>query len=206
MDTAHHIACKLLESGAIWFNFVESFTWSSGLRAPIYCNSRRSLAIPEIRTFVTDAYIDAIEKHFPDVDAIVGVATGAIAHGALIADRFDLPFSYICEKIENQRLQQIVNCNLPAGKKVVVIEDQISTGASSLKVVEELRKADVCVLGMIATFTYEFKSATRKFEEAKYRLVTLSSFSVLVEQAIEDGYITATDAERLKEWHRSIKN
>jgi orotate phosphoribosyltransferase len=201
MDKSHIIAHKLLKINAIELNLTHPFTWASGWKSPVYCDNRRSLAFPELRAFIRDAYIETIRENFPDVEVIAGVATGAIAQGAMIADRMSLPFAYVREKPKDHGLKKIIEGDDPAGKKVVVVEDHVSTGGSSLKVINELRKENASVLGMVATFTYEFETAVRNFEQAQCRLITLSSFSALVEQALADGRITPSDVHQLQRWH-----
>ncbi|MDR2382349.1 MAG: orotate phosphoribosyltransferase [Prevotellaceae bacterium] len=201
MDIKNLIAHNLLKINAIKINPANPFTWASGLKAPIYCDNRKSLFHHEIRTIIRDAYVDVVREHFPEVEVIAGVATGAIAQGVLVADKMSLPFIYVREKPKEHGLKKIIEGDSPKGKKVVVIEDLISTGGSSLKVVNELRREDADVLGMAAIFTYEFDTAIKNFEENGCQLVTLSNFTALIEQAVEDGLIQKSDLSVLWKWH-----
>jgi orotate phosphoribosyltransferase len=203
MDIKKLIAHNLLKTDAIKVNPSNPFTWASGLKAPIYCDNRKSLFHHEVRTIIRDAYIDIIRKHFPEVEVIAGVATGAIAQGVLVADKMGLPFIYVREKPKEHGLKKIIEGESPKGNKVVVIEDLISTGGSSLKVVNELRKEDADVLGMVAIFTYEFDAAIKNFEENSCKLVTLSDFTTLIEQAVEDGFIQKSELSVLQKWHEA---
>jgi orotate phosphoribosyltransferase len=201
MNIKKLIAHNLLKTDAIKVNPSNPFTWASGLKAPIYCDNRKSLFHHEVRTIIRDAYVDIIRKHFPEVEVIAGVATGAIAQGVLVADKMGLPFIYVREKPKEHGMKKIIEGESPKGKKVVVIEDLISTGGSSLKVVNELRREDADVLGMVAIFTYEFDAAIKNFEENSCKLVTLSDFTTLIEQAVEDGLIKKSELSVLQKWH-----
>jgi orotate phosphoribosyltransferase len=171
------------------------------LKAPIYCDNRKSLFHHEIRTIIRDAYVDVVREHFPEVEVIAGVATGAIAQGVLVADRMGLPFVYVREKPKEHGLKKTIEGETPKNRKVVVIEDLVSTGGSSLKAVNELRREDAEVLGMAAIFTYGFDTAIKNFEENSCKLVTLSGFPALIEQAVEDGFIQESDLVILQKWH-----
>jgi orotate phosphoribosyltransferase len=201
MSTKELIAHKLLKIEAIKLNLTDPFIWASGLKSPIYCDNRKSLSYHDIRTIIRDAYVEAILSHFPEVEVIAGVATGAIAQGVLVADKMNLPFIYVREKPKEHGLKKIIEGESPAGKKVVVIEDLISTGGSSLKVVNELRRENADVLGMVAIFTYEFDMAVKSFEDNNCKLVTLSDFSTLIHQAVEDKLIRESDVAVLQRWH-----
>jgi orotate phosphoribosyltransferase len=201
MDIKKLIAHNLLKINAIKVNPSNPFTWASGLKAPIYCDNRKSLFHHEVRTIIRDAYVDTVQRHFPEVEVIAGVATGAIAQGVLVADKMGLPFIYVREKPKEHGLKKIIEGESPKGKKVVVIEDLISTGGSSLKAVNELRREDAEVLGMVAIFTYEFDTAIKNFEDNDCKLVTLSGFTSLIEQAVEDGLIQKSGLSVLQKWH-----
>jgi orotate phosphoribosyltransferase len=201
MDTKTLIVHKLLKINAIKINPATPFTWASGWKSPIYCDTRKSLSHPEIRSIILDSYVETVRKHFPAVEIIAGVATGAIAQGALVADKMNLPFIYVREKQKEHGLKKIIEGESPKDKKVVVIEDLISTGGSSLKVLNELRNEKAEVLGMAAIFTYEFDTALKNFEDNKCKLVTLSDFSTLISQAVEDGFIKESDVSILWKWH-----
>jgi orotate phosphoribosyltransferase len=202
MDTAHLIAHKLLEINAIKINLEDPFIWASGWRSPIYCDNRKALAYPGIRRLICDAYTAAIQKYFPSVELIAGVATGAIAQGALIADKLNIPFAYVREKAKDHGLRKIIEGGSPENKQTVVVEDHVSTGGSSLKVIEELHREKATVLGMVATFSYGFDIAVKNFEKAACQLVTLSSFDILVQQALTDNYINHADADKLTRWQK----
>jgi orotate phosphoribosyltransferase len=201
MDIKKLIAHNLLKINAIKIDPATPFVWASGLKAPMYCDNRKSLFHHEIRTIIRDAYVDVIHRHFPEIEVVAGVATGAIAQGVLVADKMGLPFVYVREKPKEHGLKKTIEGETPKNKKVVVIEDLVSTGGSSLKAVHELRREDAEVLGMAAIFTYEFDTAIKNFEENNCKLVTLSGFSALIEQAVEDGFIKESDLVVLQKWH-----
>jgi len=203
LELSRAISRSLLQIQAIKFNFVEPFTWASGWKSPIYCDNRKSLSYSAVRTMIRDAYAEVIRANFPDAELIAGVATGAIAQGALVADRLNLPFIYVREKPKDHGLMKIIEGVFEPGQKVVIVEDLVSTGGSSLKVVNELRKENAIVLGMTAVFSYEFPVAIEKFRENNCKLYTLSTFSALQDVALEDGYITREDIDQLGEWRKN---
>ncbi|MDR1583724.1 MAG: orotate phosphoribosyltransferase [Prevotellaceae bacterium] len=203
MNIKKLIAHKLLSINAIKIDLINPFTWASGWKSPVYCDNRKSLFYHDVRTIIRDAYVEAIRKHFPEVEVIAGVATGAIAQGVLVADKMNLPFIYVREKQKEHGLKKIIEGESPKNKKVVIIEDLISTGGSSLKVLNELRKENADVLGMIAIFTYEFDTAVKNFEDNKCKLITLSDFSTLITQAVEDKLIQDSDVAVLQKWHEA---
>ena len=199
------IASNLLKIGAIKFNFKELFTWTSGIKSPVYCDNRMSLSCVELRNLIRDAYVEVIREKFPEVELIAGVATGAIAQGALTADKLNLSFVYVRDKHKDFGQKKIIEGNLKEGQKAVIIEDHVSTGKSSIKVLEELRNEGADVLGMIATLSYELPATEKTFIEKKCKLYTLSSFSTLKEIAVEEGYLTQQEVEMLNEWHRNLQ-
>ncbi len=201
-DTAKKTAEYLLQIKAIKLQPAKPFTWASGWRSPIYCDNRMTLSFPEVRGYIRDAFADRVRKLYPDVGLIAGVATGAIAHGALVADRLGLPFIYVRTGAKDHGLGNQIEGHFEKGQRVVVIEDLISTGGSSLGAVRVLREAGCEVLGMIAIFTYGFGKATEAFANEGCRLDTLSNYSVLVDLAATSGYITEGDVDTLKEWRR----
>ena len=205
-ELAHLIARGLLQIGAIKFNFKEYYTWTSGIKSPVYCDNRISLSNHDLRSKVRDAYVDIIKNKFSDAEVIAGVATGAIAQGALVADKLDLPFVYVREKRKDYGLRKIVEGYLKKGQKVVILEDHISTGGSSIRAYEELRIVEADVLGMVAAFSYAFPVAKEKFDKNKCKLYTISTFSMIKDVALEEGYITKEEADRLDEWHKDISN
>ena len=204
MDTIKkQFAQKLMEISAIKLQPNEPFTWASGWKSPIYTDNRKTLGFPQVRSFVKLELCHAIQQNFPEAEAVAGVATGAIAQGALVADELGLPYAYVRPKPKDHGMGNQVEGELKQGAKVVVVEDLISTGGSSLKAVEALRQYGVEVVGMVASFTYGFPVAEEAFREAGVKLVTLSDYHAVLEQAAETGYIKAEDIEVLKEWRKS---
>lgn len=178
----------------------QPFTWASGWHSPIYCDNRRILSHPELRAQVAEWLAEKAMELYPEAEVVAGVATGAIAHGVLAADRMKKPFVYVRPKPKDHGTGSQIEGELAPGKKVVVIEDLISTGMSSLAAVKALRDAGADVLGMVAIFTYGFDLAAQRFAEENVKLDTLSCYSALVEVAGETGYISALAAESLHEW------
>ena len=199
-------AQKLMAIKAIRLQPNEPFTWASGWKSPIYTDNRKTLGFPQLRSFVKLELCHAIQQHFPEAEAVAGVATGAIAQGALVADELELPYVYVRPKPKDHGMGNQVEGELPHGAKVVVVEDLISTGGSSLKAVEVLRQYGVEVIGMVASFTYGFPVAEEAFREAGVRLVTLSDYHAVLEQAAETGYIKPEEIEVLKEWRKDPAN
>ena len=194
---------RLLKVKAIKLQPNEPFTWASGWRSPFYCDNRKTLSSPQLRSFIKQELVHAVLKHFPQADAVAGVATGAIAQGALVADALHLPFVYVRSKPKDHGLENLIEGELKPGAKVVVIEDLISTGGSSLKAVEALRRSGCTVVGMVAAYTYGFAVAEEAFREADVQLVTLTDYDHVVAQALATGYITPADVELLNDWRRS---
>jgi orotate phosphoribosyltransferase len=190
----------LLQINAIKLQPSNPFTWASGWKSPIYCDNRKTLSFPEVRSFIRDSFSAMIADLYPGAEMVAGVATGAIAHGALVADAMALPFIYVRSGAKEHGLGNQIEGFYKKGQKIVVIEDLISTGGSSLSAVNALRDAGCEVLGMVAIFTYEFKKATDAFEAANCRLNTLSNYSALVECAVRTGYIGQSEVETLKLW------
>ena len=194
---------RLLKVKAIKLQPNEPFTWASGWRSPFYCDNRKTLSFPQLRSFIKQELVHAVLKHFPQADAVAGVATGAIAQGALVADALHLPFVYVRSKPKDHGLENLIEGERKPGAKVVVIEDLISTGGSSLKAVEALRRSGCTVVGMVAAYTYGFAVAEEAFREADVQLVTLTDYDHVVAQALATGYITPADVELLNDWRRS---
>jgi orotate phosphoribosyltransferase len=190
----------LLQIKAIKLQPSNPFTWASGWKSPIYCDNRKTLSFPEVRSYIRDSFAALISDIYPHTDLIAGVATGAIAHGALVADRLGLPFIYVRSGAKEHGLGNQIEGYYEKGQKVVVIEDLISTGGSSLNAVNALREAGCDVLGMVAIFTYEFQKASDAFVFEKCNLNTLSDYSTLVETAVTTGYIGQAEVETLKKW------
>ena len=195
-------ARKLLEIKAIKLRPQEPFTWASGWKSPIYCDNRRVNSYPEVRSYVKLRLTNLILEQFPEVEAIAGVATGAISQGALVADALNLPFAYVRPKPKDHGMGNQVEGQLQKGAKVIVVEDLISTGGSSLKAVAALREYGVEVIGMVASFTYGFPIAEEAFREAGVKLLTLSDYNAVLEQAAETGYIKEEDKAVLAEWRK----
>ena len=197
------LARHLMDIRAVLLRPSEPFTWASGWHSPIYCDNRRILSHPELRAKVAGWLADKATELYPEAEIVAGVATGAIAHGVLAADRMNKPFIYVRPKPKDHGTGSQIEGELKPGKKVVVIEDLISTGMSSLAAVKALRDARAEVLGMVAIFTYGFDLAAQRFEEDNVRLDTLSNYSALVEVASETGYISPTATELLHEWRKN---
>ena len=202
-NTQKHIAQLLLQIKAIKLNPATPFTWASGWRSPIYCDNRKTLSYPEVRNIIRDHFKALILDKYPDAEGIVGVATGAIAHGMLVADVMDLPFIYVRSSAKGHGMQNLIEGEYKEGAKYVVVEDLVSTGGSSLKAVEALREAKCEVLGMVAIFTYGFQVSVDKFKEHNCTLDTLSDYDALIEEAAAKEYVQTQDIEILKSWRIS---
>ena len=196
-------AKKLLAVKAIKLQPNDPFTWASGWKSPFYCDNRKTLSYPDLRSFVKLELCHIIQEQFPEAEAVAGVATGAIAQGALVADQLGLPFCYVRSKAKDHGMQNLIEGQVAEGAKVVVVEDLISTGGSSLKAVEALRQAGVEVIGMVASYTYGFPVAEEAFREAGVRLVTLTDYEAVVEEALRTGYISQDDVPLLAEWRKN---
>jgi orotate phosphoribosyltransferase len=197
------IASLLLQCHAVKLSPDKPFTWASGWKSPIYCDNRKTLAYPEIRNTIKFSFVELIKEKFLSTEAIAGVATGAIAHAVLVADVLKLPFMYVRPEVKSHGLQNVIEGEPRSGQKVVVIEDLISTGGSSLKAVSALREAGCEVLGMAAIFTYDFPKAAESFRQAECLLYTLSDYESMIHLAIETGYISDRYKETLKTWRQS---
>ena len=199
-------ASRLLDVKAIKLQPNEPFTWASGWKSPFYCDNRKTLAYTELRNFVKLELVHAVLEHFSDAEAVAGVATGAIAQGALVADALNLPFSYVRSKPKDHGLENLIEGELKPGMKVVVVEDLISTGGSSLKAVEAIRKNGCEVIGMVASYTYGFEQAEKAFKDAKVTLVTLTNYEAVVSEALRIGYISEADIKLLNAWRKDPAN
>lgn len=201
MSTLEKIfAKKLLEVKAIKLQPEAPFTWASGWKSPFYCDNRKTLAFPALRSFVKLELSRLVAEKYPEAEAVAGVATGAIAQGALVADALGLPFAYVRSKPKDHGLTNLIEGDLKAGMKVVVIEDLISTGGSSLKAVEALRAHGCEVVGMVAAYTYGFPTAEKAFAEAGVELTTLTNYEAVVETALVTGYIEEKHVALLHDW------
>lgn len=195
------IANDLLSINAVKLSPEKPFTWASGWLSPIYCDNRKTLSYPEIRTRIAEGFIDVVQNNYPEAQAIAGVATGAISMATLVADYLDLPLVYIRPSQKDHGLNNKIEGEIfPDQNKFVIIEDLISTGGSSLKAFQALKDADCEVLGMVAAFTYEFPKSKNAFAEAGCELLTLTSYSELLEVAIAQGYIREEDQILLSKW------
>lgn len=199
-NIAKILAEKLLKISAIKLQPELPFTWASGWNSPIYTDNRKTLSYPEVRTFIKIELCRMILEKFNAPDAIAGVATGAIAQGALVADELSLPYVYVRSAPKDHGLENLIEGSLKPGQKVVVIEDLVSTGSSSLKAVDAIRRAGCEVIGMAAIFTYDFPVAREAFKKAGVELCTLSNYNAMLEAALSTDYIRAEDLETLKEW------
>lgn len=197
---AKEIARSLLQINAIKLEPANPFTWASGWKSPIYCDNRKSLSYPKLRKKIQQGFVQLLEECFEKPDVIAGVATGAIAHGLLVAEGLGLPFVYVRSSAKKHGLGNQVEGDLPPNARVLVVEDLVSTGKSSLAAVEALREAGARVMGMAAIFTYGFATAIENMENANVHLETLSNYNTLIEVALESNYIAEADLETLKAW------
>ena len=204
-DNALKIAEFLLKIKAIEVNPSNPFTWASGLNSPIYCDNRKTLSYPEIRTFIRQEFVKVIERDFGKPDVIAGVATGGIALGALVAQELGVPFIYVRSDAKKHGLTNQVEGVCSAGQSVVVIEDLVSTGMSSLKAVDALHALDLDIRGMVAIFSYGFDVALENFKKADVELITLSDYSSLIETATGMGYVPEEDSKTLTRWRQDPK-
>lgn len=202
-DAAHKIAEYLLQIKAIKLQPENPFTWASGWKSPIYCDNRKTLSYPQIRTFIRQQYSNIITENFGKPDVIAGVATGGIAQGALVAQDLGLPFVYVRSEAKKHGLTNLVEGVVEKNQTVVVIEDLISTGGSSIKAVEALREQGCNVKGMVAIFTYNFDEAAANLKKANCIIKTLCDYDTLIDVALRQNYIAKTDLDSLKEWRKN---
>jgi orotate phosphoribosyltransferase len=201
--SSEKIAEFLLQIKAIKLQPTNPFTWASGWKSPIYCDNRVTLSHPKVRTYIREQLVKSIIAEFGKPDVIAGVATGAIAQGALVAEAMGLPFVYIRSSAKEHGMGNLIEGEIKKGQTVVVIEDLISTGQSSLKAVNALIAEGCVVKGMAAIFTYGFKTASDNFKKAKCKLITLSDYETLVKEAVRSNYVTEKDIKSLKEWREN---
>ena len=206
MTLATQIASDLLDIKAVYLKPEEPFTWASGIKSPIYTDNRITLSYPETRTLIENGFVENIKEHFPEVEVIAGTATAGIPHGAIIADKMNLPFSYIRSKPKKHGAGNQIEGRVVKHQKMVIIEDLISTGGSVLDAVKAAQDAGVDVLGVVAIFTYELPKATENFEKAGVKLVTLSNYSELIKVAKVQGYINADGLTLLKKFKEDQEN
>jgi orotate phosphoribosyltransferase len=204
--TENKIAAALLEIAAIKLRPHEPFKWASGWNSPIYCDNRLSLSFPKVRGYIKESIIKAIQENFKGVEGIAGVATAGIPQGAIVSEGMSLPFIYVRPKPKEHGMGNLIEGKITPGQKVVVIEDLISTGGSSLKAVEALKESGFEVLGMVAIFSYGFKIADDNFKKAAVKLVSLSNYDALIDEAIKTKYAKISDLELLKTWRKDPAN
>ncbi len=205
-ETAGKIAAMLLQIQAIKLNIDKPFTWSSGWKSPIYCDNRLSLSYPEIRSSIKEGLVEAIKQNFFTAESIAGVATAGIAQGALVAESMNLPFLYVRPKPKDHGMENLIEGRVLKGQKVVVVEDLVSTGGSSLKAAQALKDAGFEVLGMVSIFNYGFDIATRNFYEANLSLISLSDYNSLLHYALQQEFVTEDEVISLKAWRVDPSN
>ncbi|HQX45150.1 MAG: orotate phosphoribosyltransferase [Saprospiraceae bacterium] len=204
MNLANNIADRLMQINAIKLNAQNPFTWASGLKSPIYCDNRLILSFPEVRKIVVAALVrEALS--FEGMNAVAGVATAGIAWGALVADRLDLPFCYVRSKPKEHGMKNLIEGELPENSKVLVIEDLISTGGSSMEAVQALLQPSYEVVGVLSIFQYGFLSAVEKFNDKNVKFKSLTDFQTLLVRALQANYISSADYENLKSWNLNPK-
>jgi len=205
-ETAGPVAGRLLEVGAIQLNYKQPFTWSSGWKSPIYCDNRITLSYPVVRSYIKENLVRAIRLNFPRVDCIAGVATAGIPQGALVAEMMGLPFVYVRPKPKEHGMGNLIEGKVEKGARVVLVEDLISTGGSSLKAAHAMQEAGCNVIGMVAIFTYGFETAEKNFSEAGIPLVCLSDFTHLLQQAVDQKFLDENQLVYVKSWRLDPAN
>jgi hypothetical protein len=200
------LAEKLLKISAIKLQPEMPFTWASGWNSPIYTDNRKTLSYPDVRNFIKVELSRLILENFSDAEVVAGVATGAIAQGALVADNLGLPFVYVRSAPKDHGLENLIEGNIKPGQKVVIVEDLVSTGKSSLKAAQAVQNAGGEVVGMVAIFSYEFPQAAEAFKKAGVKLLTISGYSAMVKAAVETKYIDEKDVESLQQWREDPEN
>ncbi len=206
MNIAESVAKKLLEIGAVKLSPNAPFTWASGLKSPIYCDNRYVLSFPDARNLVKNSFASIIQEQYKDIDVIAGVATGAIAHGVLVAEVLEKPFVYVRSSAKAHGLGNMVEGKIEKGDKVLVIEDLISTGGSSIKAIEALREAGAEVIALGAIFTYGFEKAKVAFETANCSFFTLSNYPTLIDIAIKNDFVSLENKDLLMKWYSNPEN
>lgn len=204
-EVAKSVSESLLQIKAIKLNIANPFTWASGLKSPIYCDNRITLSYPKIRNYIRQQLSELINNEFGTIDLIAGVATGAIAQGVLVAQELGLPFVYVRSSQKDHGLSNQIEGVVESGQSVVVVEDLVSTGKSSLEAVQALRDAGCTVKGMVAIFTYDLDIAKKNFEAAKCPLITLANYDTLIKKAVESNYISDNDIHSLIKWRENPK-
>jgi len=197
------LAKKLLKIKAVKLQPANPFTWASGWKSPIYCDNRKTLSYPALRNFIKLELARTIIENFENVSAIAGIATGAIAQGAMVAEELNLPFVYVRSTPKDHGLENLIEGDLKPKSKVVIIEDLISTGGSSIKAIEAVRDAGCDVIGMVAIFTYGFTLAEERFKETKVRLISLCNYDAILDEALKTDYIDESEIKILQEWRKN---
>ena len=203
---SHQVAAKLLQIKAIRLSLESPFTWASGWKSPIYCDNRLSLSYPSIRDFIKIELKSLIQQEFDNIEAIAGVATAGIPQGALVADALGLPFLYVRSKAKGHGMTNMIEGVAKAGQKVVLVEDLISTGGSSIKAAIALKDAGIDVLGLVSIFTYSFDVASQNFANEGLKVATLSNYNDMIEEAVAANYVTSNEVESLKAWRQDPAN
>ncbi|MBC1609988.1 orotate phosphoribosyltransferase [Listeria welshimeri] len=206
MSIEKQVAEQLLEIKAVFLKPNDPFTWASGIKSPIYCDNRLTLGFPKVRQFIAESLAEKIKETFGEVDVVAGTATAGIPHAAWVSDLLDLPMVYVRSKAKEHGKGNQIEGLIAKGQKVVVIEDLISTGGSSLKAVEALEGAGAEVLGIAAIFTYGLDKGEKLLAESNTKLITLTNYDELIEVALNKDYVTAEDMATLKEWKKSPEN
>ena len=202
-SVAENIARIFLEIGVVKLNTEKPFVWASGWKSPIYCDGRISLSYPQVRSYIKDAVVELIDKRFPQTEAIAGVATAGIPQGVLVADALDLPFLYVRTKPKGHGMENMVEGEVVKGQKVVVVEDLVSTGGSSLKATAALDLVGLDIMGLISVFTYGFDEARNRFADANVPFISLSNYDTLIKEAVEQDLISTSDIASLQEWRKA---
>ncbi|MDR2065341.1 MAG: orotate phosphoribosyltransferase [Prevotellaceae bacterium] len=202
-ERAKQIAKGLLQIKAVKININRHFVWASGWNSPIYCDNRKTLSYPKIRKLIYTAFAEKINEKYSDCEIIAGVATGAIAHGVLVAEMLKKPFVYVRSSPKSHGMENLIEGELTENSKVVVIEDLVSTGGSSIAAIDAIREKGGRVLGMLAIFSYEFNAARENFTKANCELTTLCDYTTFLSEAIKCGYINAADTEIINNWRKS---
>lgn len=201
-ELPQQIAKSLLEIGAVALRPSEPFTWTSGLKSPIYCDNRLTMAYPVIRDLIAEGFATIIRERYPDAEVIAGTSTAGIPHAAWVAQKLNLPMAYIRDKAKGHGKQNQIEGRIAPGQKVIVIEDLISTGGSSLKAAQAVREAGAEVSAVLAIFTYQFENAARSFADEGFELDTLSNYSALIETAVRLGKVAESDVAALQSWRQ----
>ncbi len=203
--TSQHIAASLLDIGAVTLRPHQPFTWTSGIQSPIYCDNRLTMSYPAVREQIAEGFVQWIQQHYPQVEVIAGTATAGIPHAAWVAQKLQLPMVYVRDKAKGHGKENLIEGVVHEGQHVVVIEDLISTGGSSLKAAQAMQAAQVHVLGVIAIFTYEFEQTRLEFQQAGIPLHTLTSYGTLIQVALERNQINQEDLTLLQSWRANPK-